>query len=201
MNGLFSASRCLATLGLASAILLATTNSHAADFTLSGKAAFHNDVVQIDFSVNASTAVRLWTDSWLSGTNFDPYLSLFGSGGALVASNDDANIGFGTGPGYYDAGLSLSAQAGSYRLTLTAAPNSPNGARLQEGFAYDADAPIAIGSWNQPSYDINTNDQKGTFWRVQLQGVDQAGLVPEPTSLVLLLAGLAGMSIVARRQR
>lgn len=192
--------RSLASLALAGAGLLSTQTSLAADFSLSGNATFHNDVVQIDFTVDALSDVRVWTDSWLSGVNFDPYLALFNSSGTLIASNDDADAPFGAGPGFFDAGLVLPALAGHYRLTVTAAPNSPNGPQLRDGFALDAESPITIGDWNQPSHDLNANDQKGTFWRVQLQGVDQAGVVPEPTAFVLMLAGLLGLGTAARRR-
>lgn len=194
-------SRHLGALAVAGASLLATVPSHAASFSLSGQAAFHNDVVMINFSVNAPGAVRLWTDSWMSGTNFDPYLSLFSASGALIGINDDAADDFGPGPGFFDAGLLLAAQPGSYRLTLTAAPNAPTGPQLLNGFAFDAETPIAIGNWDQPGYDINANDQKGTFWQLQLQGVDLAAVVPEPTSLALMFSGLLALLHLARRNK
>ncbi len=189
----------LAGVALAAAALLASLQAQAADVSLSGLTTFHNDVVQIDFSLDAPGTLRVWTDSWLSGINFDPTLALFNGSGLLIASNDDADIDFGAGPGYFDAGISLQAQSGSYRLTLSAAPNFANGPQWQNGFALDGETPVAISQWDQPSRDLNTNDQKGGFWRVQFQGVSQAAVVPEPATAALLLAGLVAVGRLQRR--
>lgn len=193
--------RRLAGVALAAAALLAGLQAQAANVTLSGQAAFHNDVVQIDFSLDTPGTLRLWTDSWLSGINFDPTLALFNGSGLLIASNDDADIDFGAGPGYFDAGIRLQAQGGSYRLTLSAAPNFAIGPQWQNGFALDGETPVAISQWDQPSRDLNANDQKGGFWRVQLQGVSQAAVVPEPATAALLLAGLAAVAQLRRRRQ
>ena len=48
---------------------LANANS----FTFSGNIANHNDTIRVDFSLaQATTNVRVWTDSYLGNTNFDP---------------------------------------------------------------------------------------------------------------------------------
>lgn len=186
--------RALAALTLA----LAATGSQATDFSFSGQMAFHNDLVQIDFTVDAPGVVKLWTDSWQSGLNVDPMLSLFNGSLSLVASNDDDDS-IAAGQGFYDAGLSLPL-AGAYRLTLSAASNVALGPTLSNGFTYSADAPIRLADWVQPSSDINLGDQKGGAWQVHLSGVTLAAAVPEPQSLALLLAGLLGVGLVARRR-
>lgn len=187
----------LLTLALATLSLAA----HAADFSLSGQAVNHNDRIVIDFQVAAGSAVNLWTDSWQSGLNFDPQLFL-ASGGVIVTTDDDGGSLINTGAGYYDAGLQFTATtAGSYRLVLNAASNDAVGATLSQGFGYDGDTPIKLADWNQPSYDLNANDQKGGFWRLHLSGVEQAAVVPEPSSIALLLAGLLSISLLVRRQQ
>ncbi|MEY4413145.1 MAG: hypothetical protein RIQ53_438 [Pseudomonadota bacterium] len=178
---------------------LAAGPAAAASTTLSGDLGFHNSVVLISFDVADSGAVSLWTDSWQSGLNVDPLLSLFSADGTLIEWNDDDAAA--SAERAYDAGLSLALAAGSYRLTLTASLNAPVGSTLDQGFAHDAETPVAVPLWNQPSYDLNLNDQKGTFWRVTLDGVQQAAVVPEPQSAVLLAAGLLAVGLRLQRQR
>jgi len=181
--------------------LLAATSAQAADLSLSGQAVNHNDKVVIDFQVAAGSTVSLWTDSWQSGLNFDPQLFLTRSG-AIVNADDDGGSFVNAGAGYFDAGLQFTAAAaGSYRLVLNAASNDALGASLGDGFAYDGDTPIALASWNQPSYDFNADDQKGGFWRLHLSGVEQAAVVPEPAGWALLAAGLLSLSLLSRTRR
>ena len=179
-------------------LALVAACSQAADFNFSGQMAFHNDLVQIDFTVGAPCIVRLWTDSWQGGLNVDPLLSLFNSGFSLVASNDDDTVA--AGQGFYDAGLSLPL-AGSYRLVLSASSNDALSPTLADGFTHSADTPIRLADWVQPSSDINLGDQKGGAWQVHLSGVTLAAAVPEPQSFALMLAGLLGVGLVARRRR
>ncbi|RYE81774.1 MAG: PEP-CTERM sorting domain-containing protein [Oxalobacteraceae bacterium] len=188
--------------------LLAATTAQAADLSFSGNAVNHNDKIVIDFQVAAGSTVSLWTDSWQSGLNFDPQLFL-ASGGVILNADgnggsldDDGGSLVDPAAGYYDAGLKFMATtAGSYRLVLNAASNNALGASLSQGFVYDGDTPIKLADWNQPSYDLNANDQKGGFWRLHLSGVEQAAMVPEPSSIALLLAGVLSIALAVRRQQ
>jgi hypothetical protein len=169
----------------------------AADFSLSGEIRFHNDVVHVDFSLAApATNVRIWTDSWLGGLNFDPAAALWRASGSdytrLAEVDDDDTIA--PGQGFYDTGFLLpTLAAGSYRVTVVAAFNAANGNLLSQGFSYGSQTPILLTQWNQPSYDPNANDQKGGFWRLNLSGVTQATVVPEPAAWQLLGLGLAAL--------
>jgi hypothetical protein len=186
---------------LALTLAALTLGAHATDFTFSGQAVNHNDKLVFDFTVNAGSTVNLWTDSWQSGLNFDPQLFL-ARGGVIVNADDDGGSLVNASAGYYDAGLQFTvATAGSYRLVLNAASNNAVGATLQQGFVYDGDAPIKLADWNQPSYDLNANDQKAGFWRLHLSGVEQAAAVPEPSGVALLLAGLLSIALVVRRKQ
>ncbi|MDO9002189.1 MAG: DVUA0089 family protein [Aquabacterium sp.] len=187
----------------AAALALSSLQAQAANFSFDGDLAYNTDVVQVAFTLNAaSSQVRLWTDSWTDGLNFDPTLTLWikdGSGYNLVGDNDDDHT-IGPAQGFYDAGLSLATlMAGQYLVTLGAAPNYANGTQLSQGFALDGSTPTLISQWMQPSYNVNANDQKGTFWRLNLSGVDTATTVPEPATAALILAGLSAMLLSRRR--
>lgn len=182
------------------------TVSMAADFSFSGDIRFHNDIVQIDFSLAEATAqVRLWTDSWLGGLNFDPAGAVWvaaGSNDYSLLSEVDDDDSVAPGQGFYDTGFVLNnLGAGSYRVTLVAAFNAANGTLLSEGFAYDSQTPILLTDWNQPTFDPNANDQKGGFWRLNLSGVTQASVVPEPAAWQLLGLGLLLGAWPALRRR
>ncbi|MBC7701210.1 MAG: PEP-CTERM sorting domain-containing protein [Massilia sp.] len=188
----------------AAALALSSLHAQAANFSFAGDIAHHTDVVQVAFTLQSSSGpVRLWTDSWSDGLNFDPTLSLWvkdGSGYSLVGDNDDDDT-IDPAQGFYDAGLSRTTlTAGQYLVTVGAAPNHANGTLLSQGFAFDGSTPILVSQWDQPSYNLNANDQKGTFWRLNLSGVDTAVTVPEPATAALILAGLSSMLLSRRRQ-
>lgn len=180
---------------------LLSLQAGAADLSFSGQAVNHNDKVVIDFQVAAGSTVSLWTDSWQSGLNFDPQLYV-ARGDAIVLEDNDGGSLLNAGAGFYDAGLSFTAgTAGTYRLVLNASSNDRLGTTLSQGFTYDADAPIRLADWNQPGYDINANDQKGGFWRVHLDGIEAAAVVPEPSTWALLLSGALALSLLRPRRR
>jgi PEP-CTERM motif len=187
----------------ASASLVAFTQyAAAADFTFSGNIRYHNDVVRVDFTLNTeATDVRVWTDSFNDGENFDPITAVWTlPTGALVGENDDDDT-IGPNQTYFDSGLTFaSLPAGSYAFTITPYDNfAPD--NLFKPFGYANETPIPIGAWCQPASDDCLN-QKGTFWRVRLSGVDSATPpVPEPSTYGLLLAGLLATVAVARQRR
>lgn len=190
---------CTALKALTTAALCLGTAAHAGDFTVSGTMTFHNDVVMVDFSLaSAATGVKIWTDSWQSGLNFDPTAALWVRSGAdfsrLAEVDDDDTVA--PGQGFYDTGFTLpSLAAGQYRVTLAAAVNASNGSLLSQGFGYDSETPIRLADWNQPTYDLNANNQKGGFWQLRFTQVDSVGVVPEPASWLLLALGVAALSL------
>ena len=184
--------------------LTAAGSAQAGNFTLSGNIAFHNDVVQIDFSLAApAVGVTIWTDSWQSGLNFDPVAAVWlkTGGDATLQAQVDDDDSIAAGQGAYDSGFNFATlAAGNYRLTIAASFNAANGTLLSQGFAYGQQTPIPLSIWNQPSYDPNANDQKGGFWQVHLSGVDSVGAVPEPASAWLITLGAIGLALKARRK-
>ena len=75
----------------AAALPLFALQAKAADFSFSGHLTYNTDVVQVAFTLDLDAShVRLWTDSWQSGLNFDPTLTLWakqGTGYSLVGDN------------------------------------------------------------------------------------------------------------------
>lgn len=196
--------RALRLLALAFGVAQAGQAAHAADLTVAGNLVYNTDVVRIDFTVAAPGAVTLWTDSWQAGVNFDPELALFDASFALLVVGDDTAdpAQLLPGQGGYDSQIRFaSLAAGQYHLALTASGNDPLGPTFAAGFSLAGSTPIPIPLWNQPSYDINHDDQKGTAWRVHLDGVASVSAVPEPHSEALMAAGLAALFLLARRRQ
>ena len=192
--------------GALTALALAATaaTSQAADITRTGDLVFDTDVVQFSFTLASAGSVEFWTDSWQTGKNFDPTVSVFDASGQLLGTGDDVAGPSPThaGQGAYDSELSLAPlAAGRYTLTLSASGNDPLGTTLADGFSLSGTTPIRIADWNQPSYDINKNDQKGTAWSLHLSGVDSVSAVPEPASIALMMAGGLLLAGGLRRKR
>jgi len=182
----------------------------AADFTFQGHVNLNTDIVQVGFTVNTdATNVDVWTDSFMGGVNYDPITALWrkvGSDYQLIDENDD-NPDIRAGQTYYDSGFHLATlAAGDYLFTVGAYPNFAYGTLLSQGFEFDHDGttPVAIPDWCQPDSRNNCLDQKGTFWRVNLSGVDSATpppAVPEPSTCALMALGLGVVGWAARRRK
>lgn len=181
-------------------IVGSAANAHAFSLSTSGNLIYNDDVADVSFTLDNSTAqVRLWTNSFNSGVNFDPVLTLWkrvGSDYALVSgADDDSSIG--PGQTSYDAGLRFAAlDAGQYLASITASPYLAAGTLYSQGFAFANSAieRTLISQWDQPGSD---NNQKGTFWSLNVA----TGVVPEPDLSVLLALGLSVLGWMSYRSR
>lgn len=199
---------------LAVSLMAASSMASAATFTFSGNIANHNDVIRVDFNLAAdATNVRVWTDSFLAtgptqtgpGTNFDPITALWNADtGARLGENDD-NATIAPGQTYFDSGFSLaSLTAGNYFFTMATFNNFSNGTNIAQGFSFDGQTPIAIADWNQPA---NGGNARGSFWRINLDGVDGAtgpqnpNAVPVPGAVWLFGSAIAGFFGFGRRKQ
>jgi hypothetical protein len=183
-------------------LALAAFGANAADATFAGQLVYDTDVIRFDFTLASAGSVSFWTDSWQAGVNFDPTLSMFDAAGHLLVTGDDTPdpAVLHPGQGGYDSEIDATLAAGHYILTLSASGNDPLGLTLADGFSMAGTPPILISEWNQPSYDINKNDQKGGLWELRLSGIDRASVVPEPAQVLTMLAGLALLAVRRRRQ-
>lgn len=181
---------------LAVALLsLSAASANAASFTFTGNLENRNATTHFDFSLaSISTSVRAWTDSFLSGVNFDPIIAIWqqvGSDYQLIGQNDD-NSSVVAGQTRFDAGLTFaSLAAGNYRLTVAPYNNFARGTLFSQGFQFDS----------QP---ITSHGYAGNFFRVNIDGVDSASPVspvPEPETYAMLLAGFGLMAGIARRRK
>ena len=176
----------------ASLLALAALATQASQIVVNGRIAEDNDVVRVGFHLDDdSLNVKLWTNSFKHGLNFDPAIALWSlATGNLIDSNDD-NPFIHKGQTLYDAGLWLdSLAAGDYLVTLTTSGNAPVSDRLGDGFQLDHAAAM-------PLSDV------GGHYSLHFKGVDgvtpMPSPVPEPTPLALLAAGLGVVAWVSRR--
>ena len=181
--------------------LTAALSAQAAQFDFEGNISTHKDVIQINFSLlTDATDVRVWTDSFMDGVNFDPITAVWSqsnTGWNLVGQNDD-NAGIAPGQTRFYSGLTFAnLAAGNYLFTIATYNNWAVGSTLAQGFTFDNQAAIPLSEWVQPA----NHGNMGSYYNVHLSGVDGAvSAVPEPESFAMLLAGLGIVGALARRK-
>jgi len=104
-------------------VCLFTGSVNAALMNFDGYVSDYDDTVITQFTATSDQTVRAWTDSFESGTNFDPITALWASDGSFITQNDDNdNINPGTQT-YYDSGFEQFLTAGTYYFTISVFDN------------------------------------------------------------------------------
>ncbi len=193
----------------------------ASSFSYTGSFVTDDQIQEFVFSLSdTSGTVTTVTYSYAGGTNqanaiipeggFDPWLAIFNSSGALVASNDDGTCGqVGTESvtgACFDSYISEALTAGSYTLVLSQSDNSPAGGSLSDGYTRtgQTDFTSSFGCPNGEFCDINADDRTPN-WAVDIDNVTSSSLpgggggAPEPATFLLLGGGFAGILVLRRR--
>lgn len=200
---------------LALAVMLSGWVLPAQAATLSFTGAFVNDddLWIKHFTLSAATEITAQTWSFGGGFNangihiqsggFDPTLAIFEDGGSQLllgisrGGTDPAGPGANPSHGYtWDAYFSMQLNAGSYSLVLSQDSNIPNGPSWLDGYLYDSN----LGTGDHHFTNQNTSpynpyatfvladgSQRNALWAVDISPFT----VPEPSTLALLIAGLA----------
>jgi hypothetical protein len=130
-----------------------------------GHIAFHNDVAYHSIIVTTpGSSLRVWTDSFINGANFDPILAVWHQGARLALNDDNPGIDPANQSGF-DSGIVLNNLAvGTYVVTISAYANFPG--TVFGGFAYNSQAPIPLDTWCQPANHCDMAKHFSLHWTV-----------------------------------
>jgi len=206
MRALLPATLAIALLATPAAAAL-TTASHTGTFTADDEVQF------ISLTLAGPAFVTLVSHSYAGGTNaagqaiprggFDIVLSLFDLDGILLAANDDGGADVPTDAltdAAFDSFLTLTLVAGAYTIAVSQFDNEALGPTLASGFLRTGTFTTAFGCTDaQPMF----NDVSGVAGcgRTGAWAFDvlSESTIPEPTSALLLGAGL--LTLASRRRR
>jgi hypothetical protein len=211
----------------ASALFLAALPSlWGGTFYFSGSLAHDDDLLRFEFTIGAPSLVTTQTWSYGGPTDplsnnpifggFAPVLTVFDSLGNLAGGPDTGGVVGGNPPcgargvdpvtnfcldGYIQEVLS----PGTYLLVLTEYDNLPLGTFLSDGYSRTGQGDFtgtAFGPGSGRFYDPFGNPRTGDYV-LTIDGVDtaaQLGAVPEPSTMLLTLLGIAGAIGYGRRR-
>ncbi len=163
--------------------------------TLYQGAFLSDDEVRIfAFNIPIAGLVTLRTTSYAAG-GFDPVLTLFDATGNYVISNNDgpcAIVAHDPVTGNcFDAYLSIGLSAGAYQLALTESDNLAIGPSLADGFLQTGNGDFTCLEFlGQPGAFCDASPaQRSSAFALDI------GTSPEPSTLLLLAAGIAVLAI------
>jgi len=203
---------------------LAASGARADNFSFQGNFTQDDNVQLFNFTVGSTSDVTLKTLSYAGGVNaagqtiasggFDPILALFNGAGLKIGQNDDGGDNVPADPvtgAHYDTFLSLPALApGNYTVSVQQYDNFANGPNLSDGFSRTGQGNFTAAFLGPegatgPFWDANST-QRDSHWAFDVLGVSSASTpegpaVPEPSSVVLLGAGMAALAAAAYKRR
>jgi hypothetical protein len=186
--------------------------AQADNISFTGNFTYDNDVQRFNFTLSEASTVTLRSWSYAGGVNaagetiqrggFDPILALFSAEGIRIGEQDDADCPLVpadevTGE-CYDVNFTRELAAGNYIVTIQQYDNFSRG-DLADGFDYEG---VAYRNFRDGFVDAQDDKREG-HWAFDILNVNSAEIpdeVPEPASMAILAAGMAGMGLARRRK-